>query len=112
MYSDGMTASSPTTNAPAAETHDHSHGSARWELWFAIAAGVTYAGGMIAEFAMGLPMVGWPLGFFLATYFFGGFREDVGRGSRKVQHGSEGGTPVGVVGDRLFCQKMASGKYF
>ncbi|WP_448235961.1 heavy metal translocating P-type ATPase [Microbacterium paulum] len=68
-----MTASSPTTTAPAAETHDHSHGSARWELWFAIAAGVTYAGGMIAEFALGLPMVGWPLVFFLATYFFGGF---------------------------------------
>ena len=68
-----MTASSPTTTAPAAETHDHSPGSALWELWFAIAAGVTYAGGMIAEFAMGLPMVGWPLVFFLATYFFGGF---------------------------------------
>ncbi len=68
-----MTASSPTTTAPVAETHDHSHGSARWELWFAIAAGVTYAGGMIAEFALGLPMVGWPLVFFLATYFFGGF---------------------------------------
>ena len=68
-----MTASSPTTTAPAAETHDHSHGSARWELWIAIAAGVTYAGGMIAEFALGLPMVGWPLVFFLATYFFGGF---------------------------------------
>jgi Cd2+/Zn2+-exporting ATPase len=28
---------------------------------------------MIAEFALGLPMVGWPLVFFLATYFFGGF---------------------------------------
>ena len=73
MYPGRMTASSPTTTAPAAETHDHSHGSARWELWFAIAAGVTYAGGMIAEFALGLPMVGWPLVFFLATYFFGGF---------------------------------------
>lgn len=35
--------------------------------------GVTYTGGMIAEFALGLPMVGWPLAFFLATYFFGGF---------------------------------------
>ena len=34
---------------------------------------MTYAGGMIAEFALGLPMVGWPLVFFLATYFFGGF---------------------------------------
>ncbi len=73
MYCWAMTVSSPTTTAPPAETHDHSHGSARWELWFAIAAGVTYAGGMIAEFALGLPMVGWPLVFFLATYFFGGF---------------------------------------
>ncbi|KXC07050.1 ATPase [Microbacterium hominis] len=73
MYPGRMTAFSPTTTAPAAETHDHSHGSARWELWFAIAAGVTYAGGMIAEFALGLPLLGWPLVFFLATYFFGGF---------------------------------------
>ncbi len=59
--------------APPATSQDHAHGSARWELWFAIAAGVTYAAGMIAEFALGLPMVGWPLAFFLATYFFGGF---------------------------------------
>jgi Cd2+/Zn2+-exporting ATPase len=28
---------------------------------------------MIAEFALGLPLIGWPLVFFLATYFFGGF---------------------------------------
>lgn len=55
------------------ETHDHAHGSARWELWFAIASGVTYAGGMISEYALGLPMIGWPLAFFLATYFFGGY---------------------------------------
>ncbi|MEW1960973.1 heavy metal translocating P-type ATPase [Microbacterium sp. NPDC077644] len=55
------------------ETHEHAHGSARWELWFAIASGVTYAGGMISEYALGLPLVGWPLAFFLATYFFGGF---------------------------------------
>jgi Cd2+/Zn2+-exporting ATPase len=67
-----MTASS-TVTAPTMTTQDHAHGSARWELWFAIAAGVTYAAGMIAEFALGLPMVGWPLVFFLATYFFGGF---------------------------------------
>ncbi|GAB2853100.1 heavy metal translocating P-type ATPase [Microbacterium insulae] len=58
----------PTTDAP-----QHNHGSARWELWFAIAAGVTYSAGMIAEYVMGLPMIGWPLAFFLATYFFGGF---------------------------------------
>ena len=64
---------SPTMTAPPATSQDHAHGSARWELWFAIAAGVTYAAGMIAEFALGLPMVGWPLAFFLATYFFGGF---------------------------------------
>lgn len=67
-----MTAS-PTTAVPASEAHDHAHGSARWELWFAIAAGVTYAAGMITEFALGLPLLGWPLVFFLATYFFGGF---------------------------------------
>ena len=57
-----------TTDAP-----EHAHGSARWELWFAIAAGITYAAGMIAEYVMGLPMIGWPLVFFLATYFFGGY---------------------------------------
>ncbi len=68
-----MTVSSSTTAAPTAETPEHAHGSARWELWFAIAAGVTYAGGMITEFALGLPLIGWPLAFFLATYFFGGF---------------------------------------
>ncbi|MEJ6555600.1 heavy metal translocating P-type ATPase [Microbacterium esteraromaticum] len=28
---------------------------------------------MITEFALGLPLIGWPLVFFLATYFFGGF---------------------------------------
>lgn len=52
---------------------DHSHGSGRWELWFAIAAGVMYAAGMIAEYALKMPLFGWPLAFFLATYFFGGF---------------------------------------
>ena len=65
--------SASTTTAPTATPQDHAHGSAHWELWFAIAAGITYAAGMIAEFALGLPMVGWPLAFFLATYFFGGF---------------------------------------
>ncbi|MEV8369088.1 heavy metal translocating P-type ATPase [Microbacterium sp. NPDC064584] len=68
-----MTVSSSTTAEPTAVTQEHNHGSARWELWFAIAAGVTYAGGMITEFALGLPLIGWPLVFFLATYFFGGF---------------------------------------
>lgn len=67
-----MTTSTP---APAIGTQEnaHAHGSPRWELWFAIAAGITYASGMIAEYALGLPMIGWPLAFFLATYFFGGY---------------------------------------
>ncbi|MCT1478472.1 heavy metal translocating P-type ATPase [Microbacterium sp. p3-SID336] len=62
-----------TAARSSAETHDHAHGSARWELWFAIASGITYAGGMISEYALGFPLIGWPLVFFLATYFFGGF---------------------------------------
>ncbi|TWS22611.1 heavy metal translocating P-type ATPase [Tsukamurella sputi] len=52
--------------------HDHESGhSARWEIGFAIASGVTYTAGMIAEYALELPDVG--TAFFLATYFFGGF---------------------------------------
>lgn len=52
--------------------HDHESGhSARWEIGFAIASGVTYTAGMIAEYALKLPDVG--TAFFLATYFFGGF---------------------------------------
>ncbi|KXP02290.1 heavy metal translocating P-type ATPase [Tsukamurella tyrosinosolvens] len=52
--------------------HDHESGhSARWEIGFAIASGVTYTAGMIAEYALKLPDVGTAL--FLATYFFGGF---------------------------------------
>ena len=64
---------SETTAPSTADTQEHAHGSARWELWFAIASGVTYGAGMIAEYALALPMLGWPLVFFLATYFFGGF---------------------------------------
>lgn len=63
-----------STAAPlTADTREPRHRSVRWELWFAIAAGVTFGAGMIAELAMGLPLFGWPLAFFLATYFFGGF---------------------------------------
>ncbi len=72
MYFEDMS-STETVVRSSDETHEHAHGSARWELWFAIASGVTYAGGMISEYALGLPLVGWPLAFFLATYFFGGF---------------------------------------
>ncbi|MFS2243014.1 MULTISPECIES: heavy metal translocating P-type ATPase [unclassified Microbacterium] len=65
------------TSSTATNSHDtteeHAHGSARWELWFAIAAGITYAAGMIAEYAVGLPLMGLPLVLFIATYFFGGF---------------------------------------
>lgn len=72
MYHGRVTASStaaPTTD----DVQERAHGSTRWELWFAIAAGLTYGAGMIAEYAIGLPLLGWPLAFFLATYFFGGF---------------------------------------
>ncbi|MBS4103989.1 heavy metal translocating P-type ATPase [Tsukamurella paurometabola] len=52
--------------------HDHESGhSARWEIGFAIASGVAYTAGMIAEYALKLPDVG--TAFFLATYFYGGF---------------------------------------
>ncbi|WP_435527784.1 heavy metal translocating P-type ATPase [Microbacterium aurantiacum] len=67
-----MTSTSRTA-APSTDAREHAHGSARWELWFAIASGVTYAAGMITEFALGIPLLGLPLAFFLATYFFGGF---------------------------------------
>ncbi|WP_206427093.1 heavy metal translocating P-type ATPase [Microbacterium sp. Y-01] len=64
-----------TSSAPksTAVIEEHAHGSARWELWFAIVAGITYAAGMIAEYAVGLPLMGLPLVLFIATYFFGGF---------------------------------------
>lgn len=59
---------------PMSDEHDHAHsGSARWELGFAIASGVTWGTGTILEYAVGLPIIGAPLVFFLATYFFGGF---------------------------------------
>ncbi|ERG65521.1 ATPase [Agrococcus pavilionensis RW1] len=64
---------SESMTAPTEAPQGHAHGSGRWELWFAIASGVTYAAGMIAEYAIGLPLLGIPLAFFLATYFFGGF---------------------------------------
>ena len=67
-----MTGTSSTA-APSTDGQEHTHGSARWELWFAIASGVTYAAGVITEFALGMPLLGLPLVFFLATYFFGGF---------------------------------------
>ncbi len=67
IMSESKTASSPTDQQAEA------HGSGRWELWFAIAAGVTYGGGLAAEYVLRLPTVGWPLAFFVATYFFGGF---------------------------------------
>ncbi|MFZ2750619.1 MAG: hypothetical protein WAZ15_09995, partial [Propioniciclava sp.] len=57
----------------AHEDHeDDSHGQGRWELYFAIASGVTYIAGLIAEFGFGAPepLV---LGLYLATYFCGGF---------------------------------------
>lgn len=49
------------------------HGTSNIELWFAILAGATYAAGMVSEYILRVPLVGLPLAFFLATYFFGGF---------------------------------------
>ena len=54
----------------------HNHGSGGterpWELYFAIASGVTYIAGTVAEYAFQAPeSLTTPL--FLATYFFGGF---------------------------------------
>ncbi|QZN87472.1 heavy metal translocating P-type ATPase [Cellulomonas sp. C5510] len=47
-------------------------GSARRELGFAIASGVTYLSGMLGEYVFDLPG-GAPLALFLATYVLGGF---------------------------------------
>lgn len=52
----------------------HSHGSEDrpWELYFAIASGITYFSGLIAEFAIKAPDAV-VVGLYLATYVFGGF---------------------------------------
>lgn len=65
-----MTDVKPLTEAAEDE---HAHGDSRIELWFAIAAGVTFAAGMIAEHVLKLPMYPVPFVFFAATYFFGGY---------------------------------------
>ncbi|WP_431955750.1 heavy metal translocating P-type ATPase [Nocardia lijiangensis] len=57
-----------------ANTHVHGHSilGERGELIFALAAGVTYAAGMAAEYLLSAPP--WaPLVLFAATFFFGGF---------------------------------------
>ncbi|WRS30299.1 heavy metal translocating P-type ATPase [Actinomycetaceae bacterium MB13-C1-2] len=56
-----------------APDHRHGKGFSNIELWFAILAGITYGAGMLAGYVFKLPLVGVPLAFFLATYFFGGF---------------------------------------
>lgn len=62
---------SASTDA-AGNGHNHNHGSVNWELVFAIASGVTYFAGLLAEHAFHAPK-GLYLTLFLATYFFGGF---------------------------------------
>ncbi|MBF6210072.1 heavy metal translocating P-type ATPase [Nocardia puris] len=60
-----------TTHEPG-HAHGHSLLGERGELIFALAAGVTYAAGMVAEYLLSAPS--WvPLVFFAATYFFGGY---------------------------------------
>ncbi|MFF3225879.1 heavy metal translocating P-type ATPase [Nocardia suismassiliense] len=59
-----------------ARASEHGHGAAllgeRSELIFAIAAGVTYAGGMTARYLVSAPE--WvAIALFAATYFFGGY---------------------------------------
>ncbi|GAA2517617.1 heavy metal translocating P-type ATPase [Rarobacter incanus] len=57
----------------ASKPDRHEHGASNIELWFAIAAGVAYAAGMVCEYVMHVPAQWVSLAFFLATYFFGGF---------------------------------------
>ena len=66
----GMTKAEPVDASTSSQ--DSARTGRPWELYFAIAAGVTYASGLIAEYAVGAPgAVYIPL--FLATYFFGGY---------------------------------------
>ncbi|RZS58928.1 Cd2+/Zn2+-exporting ATPase [Microcella putealis] len=59
------------------EQHGHDRADRPWELYFAIAAGITYASGLVAEYAVGAPAAVYvPL--FLATYFFGGYFTVIG----------------------------------
>lgn len=53
-------------------SNEDAHGDGRWELWFAIASGVTYVAGLVSEFGLRAPEVVF-LGLYLLTYFFGGF---------------------------------------
>ena len=74
MYCEDMDTSRPATSALTDKSRtQHNHGSSKIELYFAILAGLTYGAGMVAEFVLDLPMIGVPLMFFLATYFFGGY---------------------------------------
>ncbi|MBL1073076.1 heavy metal translocating P-type ATPase [Nocardia sp. 2] len=63
------------TRHSADDGHGHGHGGLlgpRAEMAFAIASGVTYAGGMLARYVFDSPS--WlSTGLFLATYVFGGF---------------------------------------
>lgn len=60
-----------TKNSPTLTARASARTERPWELYFAIAAGVTYVAGMLAEYAFGAPQtITIPL--FLATYVFGG----------------------------------------
>ena len=60
------------SNVSRVEAGDDAHGDGRWELWFAIASGVAYLAGLLAEFGLGAsePVF---VGLYLLAYFFGGF---------------------------------------
>ncbi|MDQ7991339.1 MAG: heavy metal translocating P-type ATPase [Propionicimonas sp.] len=55
------------------DDHQHTgHGDGRWELCFAIAAGITYLAALVAEFGLGAPATV-TNALYLATCGFGGF---------------------------------------
>ena len=54
------------------EIEDETHEDGRGELYFAIAAGVTYAGGLLADFVFRAPEPT-AAGLYLLTYLFGGY---------------------------------------
>ena len=69
-----VSTASPDTSTVDHDTQEQGHsGGGRWELIFAIASGITFAGGTISEYVFQLPMFWTPFAFFAATYFFGGF---------------------------------------
>jgi Cd2+/Zn2+-exporting ATPase len=60
------------SNVDRVESDGDAHRDGRWELWFAIASGVAYLAGLLAEFGLGASGSLF-VGLYLLAYFFGGF---------------------------------------